>query len=310
MIGLLRSELLRARSRRVVTMLVIAVLVAVTLGITIAIFTTKPPTQADIDRGQRNYERDLAECLDGGFGRPQQAGYETLEEMCAEYVQPQSYGPTTPRFSEVEEILMGTAFIVILIGAVIGATLGGADWSAGSMATLLAWEPRRLRVFAARAVAVAITALVITMIAQLIFVAGLTLFLVVRGTFEGTPDGFLGDLGTTALRISAVGAMFGLIGLSLATVGRSTVAGLGVLLGYLIIVEGFLSNLLFWVQKITFGRSAAVVVTDETLELFDGSVIPPAIYELTPGRAWATLGIWAVALLVIAAATFRVRDVT
>ena len=60
-------------------------------------------------------------------------------------------GRATPRFSEVEEILMGTAFIVILIGAVVGATLGGADWSAGSMATLLVWEPRRLRVLAARA---------------------------------------------------------------------------------------------------------------------------------------------------------------
>jgi ABC-2 type transport system permease protein len=309
-IGLLRSELLRARSRRVVTMLVIAVLVAVTLGITIAIVTTNPPTQEEIDRGQRQYERELARCLVGNYGRPQEAGYETLEEMCAEYVQPQYYGPTTPRFSEVEEILMGTAFIVILIGAVIGATLGGADWSAGSMATLLAWEPRRLRVFAARAVAVAITALVVTIIAQVVFVAGLALFLVVRGTFDGTPDGFLRDLGTTALRISAVGAMFGLIGLSLATVGRSTVAGLGVLLGYLIIVEGFLSNLLFLVQKITFGRSAAVVVTDETLELVDGSAIPPVLYELTPGRAWVTLGVWAVALLVVAAATFRVRDVT
>ena len=34
------------------------------------------------------------------------------------------------------------------------------------------------------------------------------------------------------------------------------------------------------------------------------------IYELTPGRAWATLGVWVVVLLVVAAATFRVRDVT
>ena len=310
MIGLLRSELLRARSRRVVSMLVVAVLVAVTLGIVIAIATTKEPTPAEIDQGRQRYERELERCLNGRYGPPADAGYQTLEEMCAEFVQPQYYGPSTPRFADLEEILMGTAFIVILIGAVIGATLGGADWSAGSMATLLVWEPRRLRVLAARAVAVAITALVVTVLAQAIFVAGLTMFIVVRGTFDQTPSGFVGDLAMTGLRISAVAAIFGLLGLSLATIGRSTVAGLGVLLGYLIIVEGFLSNLLFWVQKMTFGRSAAAVVTDEALELFDGSTIPPTIFELTPGRAWMTLGIWAVALLAIAGASFRLRDVT
>ena len=310
MIGLLRSEILRARSRRVVTMLLVATFIAVALGILIAILTTNAPTQEETDRGQRRYERELARCLAGNYGRPDEAGFDSLEAMCAEFVQPQYYGPSTPRFAEIEEILVGTGFIVLLLGAVVGATLGGADWSAGSMATLLVWEPRRVRVLLARIVAVALTALVLTIVAQAVFVAGLTVYIAIHGTFDGTPAGYLGDLTATVLRISAVAGLFALMGLSLATIGRSTVAGLGVFLGYLIIVEGFLSNLLFWVQKITFGRSAAVVVTDETLELVDGSVIPPVIYELTPGRAWATLGVWVVVLLVVAAATFRVRDVT
>ena len=231
-------------------MLLVATFIAVALGILIAILTTNPPTQEEIDRGARRYERELDRCLSGNYGRPDEAGFDSLEAMCAEFVQPQYYGPSTPRFSEIEEILVGTGFIVLLLGAVVGATLGGADWSAGSMATLLVWEPRRVRVLLARIVAVALTALVLTIVAQAVFVAGLTVYIAVHGTFDGTPAGYLGDLTSTVVRISAVAGLFALMGLSLATIGRSTVAGLGVFLGYLIIVEGFLSNLLFWVQKI------------------------------------------------------------
>lgn len=313
MIGLLRSEVLRARSRRVVSMLLIAVTIAVIAGITIAIFTVQQPTATELEQGQQRYERALERCLtegEGVDGTPEDQGFDSIEEACAEFIQPQFYGPTVPRFADITEILLGTGFIVLLFGATLGATLGGADWSAGSMATLLTWQPSRTKVLVARAVSVVAIVLVITVFAQAVLVAGLAVLVAFRGTFDHTPDGFAADLVMTIARLSAVACVFGLMGLSLATIGRSTVAGLGVFLGYLIVVEGFLSNLLFWVQKITFGRAAAVVLTDEPLELFDPSTIPPTVFELVPSRGWLTLGGWVIVLLVLAGIAFRARDVS
>lgn len=311
MIALFRSELLRARSRRVVAMLAIATSIAVVVGITIAIVTAQEPSPASIERGQRQYEQELQGCLSGNFGTPEDNGYVgTLEEMCADFVRPEFFGPQVAHFADITDILEGSAFIVILLGAVLGATLGGADWSTGSITTLLTWEPRRVRILLLRALAVTIVVVVMTVFAQLVLTAGYAAFTAVRGTFEDAPAGFAGDLAGMVARIAGVATLFGAMGLALATIGRSTVAGLGVLLGYLIIAEGFLSSLMFWLQKVTFGRSAAAAVSDEPLDLIDTSTIPPEIYVLTPGRAWINLLGWAVGLLVVAIVVFRARDVT
>jgi ABC-2 type transport system permease protein len=292
-------------------MLVVATFIAVTAGITIAIFSANEPTAAEFERGERRYERQLTACLAGEFGTPEQNGFGgTVAEMCAEMVRPEFFRPNVVSWTDANEIVLGAAFMVLLLGAVLGATLGGADWSTGTMSTLLTWESRRLHIMLARALVVAAVVVVMSVYAQALLLAGFAALVAVRGSFGGTPAGFARDLAATVVRIGGVAAVFGLMGLSLATIGRSTVAGLGVLLGYLIVVEGFLSNLVFWVQKVTFGRSASVAVTDEAAELVDVSAIPPVSWILTPGRGWLNLVVWAGALVAVAAAVFRARDVT
>jgi ABC-type transport system involved in multi-copper enzyme maturation permease subunit len=288
-------------------MLMVATLIAVAAGITIAIFTAREPTRIEIDRGKARYERELERCLSGRYGQPEENGYVgTLDEMCADSVRPESFGPQVARFADITEILEGSAFIVLLLGSILGATLAGADHSTGAIAMLLTWEPRRVRVLIARTLAVAIVVVVVTALAQLVMIAGFTAFVSARGTFDQTPPGLASDLVRTVARIASAATLFAIMGVALATIGRSTVAGLGVFLGYLIVAEGFLSNLMFWLQKVTFGRSAIVVVTDRPLELFD----TPDIFLLTPGRAWVNLAGWAIGLLALAAAAFRSRDVT
>ena len=50
------------------------------------------------------------------------------------------------QFRDAALLLEHTSTFVVLLGVALAASLGGADWSAGTMTTLLTWEPRRIRV--------------------------------------------------------------------------------------------------------------------------------------------------------------------
>ena len=53
--------------------------------------------------------------------------------------------------------------MVVLLGVLLGATLAGADWTAGTMGTLLTWEPRRVRVHLVRVLVTVVVVLVFTL---------------------------------------------------------------------------------------------------------------------------------------------------
>lgn len=315
MIGLLRSELLRARSRRLVAMIVVGSFFGVLVGITIGILTADKVTEADRERGQRNYERAVDECLAGNYigeSELEAMGYESLQEFCDEQVRPEFFGPDELRFEEADDLLLSMATIVLLLGLMLGASLGGADWGANSMMALLTWEPRRLRIFTARAVAVIVTTLVVTVLAQLFLTVAFAGAAALIGTFEGTPDGYLVDLLTVLLRISGIACVFALIGLGLSNIARSTVSGVGIFLGYLILVEMALAGFSFTIQKVALGRATVAAVTNEAVRLYNSKAKPDEIpfFDLEPGRAWWLIVAWALVFVAAGVISFRSRDVT
>ncbi len=128
---------------------------------------------------------------------------------------------------------------VILLGAWLGASLGGADWTSNTMTTLLTWEPRRVRVFVTRAVVVAVVVMAIIAFLQVVF-AGLYDARRPDAGYDGVhPVRICGRTrGQRHCASAVVAAAFGLIAYAIAMIGRSTVAALGVLFGYLVLVEG------------------------------------------------------------------------
>jgi ABC-2 type transport system permease protein len=315
-IRLVVSEMLRARSRRVVPMMIVGTLFGVLAGVTIGTFASDPaPSAAQIERAEQRYERQLQACLDGETYALKESGFATYEELCPAYVQPQQYLGGGLKWIDLESLLEGTATLVIMLGALLGATLGGADWSAGTMTTLLTWEPRRARVFVARAITVVVVVGVITLLAQLWLTLAIAAAVAVKGTFALTPPGFLADVALAIVRVSAVAMAIGLIGLAFATVGRSTVAAVGAFLGYLVVVEGFIAAWVFGVARMSLGRAATVAASGEPLLIFNQRPPPRATPEqleflLEPGRAWITLLAWVVAACAVALVSFRARDVT
>ena len=186
MSGLFSSELLRARSRRIVRVVAIGALVGIGASATI--------------------------------------------------VAVQSHAGNYFALSNSASILQGTAFLVIIGGWVLGASLVGAEWSEGTFATLLTWEPRRLRVLFVRAVVVAAVVFVLAVVLQAVLVGVLALVATTRGDTT-TGSGFLRELVGIGVRVAGAASLGGVLGLSIAMLTRSTAASVGAGFAYLGIVE-------------------------------------------------------------------------
>jgi hypothetical protein len=200
------------------------------------------------------------------------------------------------------DILRGTSFIVFVMGLMIGGSSVGADWQQGTMATLLTWEPRRVRVFITRAAVVTcfVFVLVVFLLAalSLMFAAGAAL----RDATE-TDSGWLRDVVGTSVRIGVASAVGAALALAIGMVGRNTAAALGVVFGYLAIAESLLRALIPKISNELFSTNVVVFIDGHAGTSETGSII-------TVARASVAMAIYAGVLLLIALVSFRSRDVT
>ncbi len=194
----------------------------------------------------------------------------------------------------------GTAFLAIIIGVVIGASAVGASWQSGTMTTILTWEPRRLRVAVVRWLVVALGVFLVVL-ALLVLLS--VLFWIVtsaRGVTE-TPDGWGTDTAGVAARVALVASLLSILGGALAMIGHNTAAALGALAVYMAVVENLIRGFRpGWVGFMLGDNIGAAVL---------GRDLSSDLVTLTPERAWVVVGVYALGLAAIAAASFRSRDV-
>lgn len=137
-----------------------------------------------------------------------------------------------------------TSGIFLLMGLLGGASFIGAEYRAGTVTTLLTWEPRRLRVMGAKLLAAGVVAASLYVLLQGLLGAALTPALVFRGEGSESLDSeFYLRVGGLLVRGALLTAGCAVLGGSLAALGRNTTAALGVTLGYLIVVEQILRGL-------------------------------------------------------------------
>lgn len=311
---LLRSEFLRARSRRLVPMLIVAGLLGIVVGMGIAAITAHPPTDAQLAESRTLYDKQFQTCLSGSYLGPDGAlppGYDSLEEYCKDTVGPYIDGIL---LRDLGAILQGLATFVILLGALLGASLGGADWTSNTMTTLLTWELRRVRVFFARALVVAMFVAVITAFLQMMFSGVFALLAATRGSTQFLPSHFLTNVAATIGRVSAMAIAIGLVAYVVAMIGRSTVSSLGALFGYLILFEGVIAGFRPSIQGNLLVRGASVIVSQQpiidTNRSFDYSGDTSRLILMDVHRAWIVVAVYVVALATLSVIQFQRRDVT
>jgi ABC-2 type transport system permease protein len=314
-IDLFRSELLRARSRRILPMMLVGGVLLIVVAMVIAGANSHKPTAAQIASADAAFQKQFAECMQGqvlGPGPQLPPGYTSLAQFCADEAAPNV--DTGLQFRDAALLLQHTSTFVVLLGVALAASLGGADWSAGTMTTLLTWEPRRIRVLLTRAVVVALVVVSVTLFLQGVLLGSFRLAVALRGTSLGAPPGLIGDALQTGLRVSAVAVGFGLVALAIATIGRSTVAALGVLFGYLVLFEGVIAGLRPSIQDRLLVRAGGVIVSQQPIFDQNGSFssdlsnqLPRVLLGLT--EASVVAAVYVVVLMVLALFAFRTRDV-
>ena len=114
------------------------------------------------------------------------------------------------------------SFFLVLGGIVGGATVAGAEWRYGTVATLLTWEPRRLRVHVSRTAACAVLAFVIALALQVVFLASFLPAALLHGSTANLDADWWVALGAVMVRTSLLTAITAMLGVALATLGRNT----------------------------------------------------------------------------------------
>jgi ABC-2 type transport system permease protein len=254
-VKLVLIELTRLRSRRAIVVLVAGALViaAILLGNQLWSNRPVPPSelanaqaQADREAKQPYVAREIRRCernpqnyLGPSNGSDASGCEEAVKPQADWFLNRQQLDPV----NLAQDLPLGIALLTAVIAVLIGSTMIGAEWSAGSVGTQLLFETRRNRVWTAKAGAVAAATAVM---ALLVFTLIWTGILLAYQSWSSTPlpDGFNRDLSEAGLRVVAFTALAGLAGYAITMAVRHTVVVLGLMLAYSVIGEAYLRN--FW----------------------------------------------------------------
>jgi ABC-type transport system involved in multi-copper enzyme maturation permease subunit len=301
MIALLAVEWRRVLARRLVRVSAALAVLAVLAAGVIALLVSRDTDAASLAQAQAARQVEVQRCIAGQLeGVPADVPADHRAEFCEQGFIP----PVQDRrfhYEHLPEILVGTSGFAIILGWLLGASLVGAEWHAGTMATLLTWEPRRVRVLVAKLVAAGTLVFALTVVLQLLLGVALLPAGLFRGTTNGIDSDWLRSLSGVGLRVAAVSVVGATMGLSIATIGRNTAAALGIAFGYLAIVENAIRGLRPNWSPWLLGDNIIVVITNQTQNT-------PLVGRSTLGAA-ALVACYALALLAAALFTFRRRDI-
>jgi ABC-type transport system involved in multi-copper enzyme maturation permease subunit len=201
---------------------------------------------------------------------------------------------------ENEGFLIMATFFLLLGGFFGGATVAGGEWRHGTVTTLLTWEPRRLRLHAARTTSAAILALVISFALQIVFLASFLPAVFANGTTEGVDRSFWTGLIVAMARTSALTAAAAMLAIALATLARNTAFAVIVVFGWMVVIENLVRGLRPSLSPWLWGENLGTVMTWDQL--------PDVDFTRGPMLALLTLAAYLTVLMGAAAWSFHRRD--
>jgi hypothetical protein len=320
------AELTRLRLRRAVALLLVACALVTVVIFAGTAWSTRPVSaaelqqaqeQVDREREQPYFQRELRRCERS----PEQYGA-TSPASCA-----QAMGPKVEWFLGRPQLQMGEALrgsglgvITVLMGLLMlaGTTFAGADWNSGSMSNQLLFEPRRSRVWLAKAAAVLTMAVVTSAILLGAFWGAMSLLAASRDvtTAPEVSDLILGSSVRAVLVIgaAAVGAY------AVTMLFRSTVFTLGAM--FAVVVGATVVMALLGISEAWFpNKNLGAVVWDGTRYYLEPpeacftSPEPPVgvdcseFARLTLWQGARNLGALLAAAVAVSLWSFRRRDI-
>jgi ABC-2 type transport system permease protein len=205
------------------------------------------------------------------------------------------------RADDGDSVLAVAAFFLALGALIGGASVTGAEWRAGTVTTVLTWEPRRVRLHAARVGAAALRAAVIAGALQVLLLASFLPSVLAHGTTAGTDKPWALELIAAIARISLIAALAATLGAALATIARNTAAAIVAPWVWFALLESLVRGLEPERARWLLGDNVAVVINWATLERDHATFSPSVALLLTV--------VYAVTLMGASMLVFQRRDV-
>lgn len=199
-----------------------------------------------------------------------------------------------------EGMLVLGVFFLILGGFMAGATVAGAEWRAGMVTTVLTWEPRRLRLLAARSTSAVVLAFLIGFALEAVLLAAWLPAVLVNGTTSGVDAGFWLDLAVAMSRFAVLTAGSALVGLALATIGRNTAFAVITAFVWMAVIENLARGLRPALASWLWGENLGTVIT--------WGPLPDAGFDRGPLVALLTLAVYVAVIVAASALSFERRD--
>jgi ABC-2 type transport system permease protein len=230
-----------------------------------------------------------------------------------------NWGKPVAKFTEmVPAVLSGGALLLAFVGFLISAGFVAAEFSTGSMANWLTFEPRRLRVYASKLGAPALGLIPVTVALLGLLTAGTWVIVDHFASTAGTTAKVWGALAQTGGRAVALAVAAALAGAAMGMLLRHTAAVLGVAVGYLILVEGIFGQALQsaqpWLLRLNFTawlQHGTTYFVNSCKTDAQGNYACEGVEKvLSFAHSSAYLGILVGLLLCLAAVVFQRRDVS
>jgi len=329
MTRLTKVELRRLFSRRLTAVAILGALVITGLML-FGIFQEAKPLsgpeltqqRAQFDQARKEFDangkQQVQDCLtqqaDAKKADPKaDFGCNQLEPKLANYFKPQA------KFALIMPgTLLAGSYLLTFVGFVIGASFVAAEFSSGSMANWLTFEPRRMRVYASKLAAAGLGLVPATVALLGLLTAGVWLIVHHFNPTGGTTAKVWVDLGQMGARSLALALAATVAGAAMGVLLRRTVAVLGIAVGYLVLVEGVFGQALQgarpWLLQLNVNawlqHGAGYFIQVCKTDAQGGYGCQGVEKVLSFGHGTAYLGLLVVMAVGMAALVFRRRDVS
>lgn len=253
MMRLLRVEIDRFFSRRTTRVASLGLLGVVVLALVAVWQSSAPASEEEKALSQQYYEEALADWEVNGEATLADC-YE--QEEAAQEADPtasfdcETWAPQSETYlwpdqlftDQAGSVLTGIGYAVLLYAFFVGVSFVAAEFATGSMGSWLTFEPRRTRVYASKLAAAGLGVVVPAILSAVLVVGGAWAIFRMWGTLGDVTGELWSDLAVGGLRLTLTAIGVAVLGAAVAMVVRSTAAAIGLLLGYVIVVEGIIGS--------------------------------------------------------------------
>ncbi len=205
------------------------------------------------------------------------------------------------RAGRADGTVLVASFFLLLGGMFAGAAVAGSEWRAGTITTVLTWEPRRVRLNLARTIACGIVATVVAVALQVIFLACFLPAVFANGSTAGVDADFWLALFTVIARTAFLTGIAAMLAVALATLGRNTAFALAAVFAWVAVIENLIRNLKPGLSPYLWGENIGTVVPWHQLKGVE--------FTRSPVVALGTIVLYTAVFVVLATVAFQRRDI-